>query len=82
MKVKEQTPKTTSKVNLAKGQLWQIGAEFIEILEVGKTLTHYKHFRDKKRVPISLGGIQVVQDYLRNNKAKLVRKTVQPKARS
>lgn len=81
MKLKEQTPKT-NKVSLAKGQLWQIGAEFIEILEVGKTLTHYKHFRDKKRVPISLGGIQVVQDYLKNHKAKLVRKTVQPKPRT
>lgn len=70
------------KVALAKGQLWQIGTEYIEILEVGKTLTHYKHFRDKKRVPISLGGIQVVSDYLKNNKAKLVRKTLQPKVKA
>ena len=48
----------------------------LEIMEVGKTLTHYRLFSNQKRVPISLGGIATVQDYLRNNRAELIRKAV------
>ena len=46
----------------------------LEIMEVGKTLTPYRLFSNQKRVPISLGGIATVQDYLRNNRAELIRK--------
>lgn len=46
----------------------------LEIMEVGKTLTHYRLFSNQKRVPISLGGIATVQDYLRNNRAELISK--------
>jgi hypothetical protein len=67
-------------VPLAKGQLWKMEDKHIEIMEVGKTLTHYRLFQSQKRVPISLGGIAMVQDYLRANGAKLVRKTVALKA--
>ncbi len=42
-------------------------------VEVGKTLTHYRLFQNQKRVPTSLGRIQMVQDYLKNNQAKLVK---------
>jgi hypothetical protein len=59
--------------SLAKGQLWKMEDKNLEIMEVGKTLTHYRLFSNQKRVPISLGGIQTVQDFLRNNKAELVR---------
>jgi hypothetical protein len=62
-------------VPLAKGQLWKMEDKHIEIMEVGKTLTHYRLFQNQKRVPISLGGIAAVQAYLRANGAKLVRKT-------
>jgi hypothetical protein len=62
-------------VPLAKGQLWKMEDKHIEIMEVGKTLTHYRLFQNQKRVPISLGGITAVQAYLRTNRAKLVRKT-------
>src|SRR5579864_7303298 len=61
-------------VPLAKGQLWKMEDKHIEIMEVGKTLTHYRLFQNQKRVPISLGGIATVQAYLRTNGAKLVRK--------
>ena len=63
-------------VPLAKGQLWKMDDKHIEIMEVGKTLTHYRLFQSQKRVPISLGGIAVVQAYLKTNGAKLVRKPV------
>jgi hypothetical protein len=59
---------------LAKGQLWKMDDKHIEIMEVGKTLTHYRLFQSQKRVPISLGGIAAVQAYLKTNGAKLIRK--------
>ena len=65
---------------LAKGQLWKMEDKHIEIMEVGKTLTHYRLFQSQKRVPISLGGIVAVQAYLRSNGAKLVRKAAPVKA--
>jgi hypothetical protein len=42
-------------------------------MEVGKTLTHYRLIQSQKRVPTSLGRIQMVQDYLKNNGGKLVK---------
>jgi hypothetical protein len=67
-------------VPLAKGQLWKMEDKQIEIMEVGKTLTHYRLFQNQKRVPISLGGIAAVQAYLRTNGAKLVKKPAAAKA--
>ena len=58
---------------LVKGQLWKTEKGHVEIMEVGKTLTHYRLFQNQKRVPTSLGRIQMVQDYLKNNQAKLVK---------
>jgi hypothetical protein len=67
-------------IPLAKGQLWKMEDKQLDIMEVGKTLTHYRLFQSQKRVPISLGGIATVQAYLRANGAKLVRKTAVLKA--
>lgn len=64
--------KTAAPPELAKGQLWKTEKGHVEIMEVGKTLAHYRLFQTQKRVPTSLGRIQMVQDYLRNNQAKLV----------
>ncbi len=72
--------KKSTMVPLAKGQLWKMEDKHIEIMEVGKTLTHYRLFQSQKRVPISLGGIAAVQAYLRANGAKLVRKAAALKA--
>ena len=72
--------KKTSPASLAKGQLWKMEDKHIEIMEVGKTLTHYRLFQSQKRVPISLGPITVVQAYLRTNGAKLIRKQAAVKA--
>ncbi|HZM04035.1 MAG TPA: hypothetical protein VFC44_13575 [Candidatus Saccharimonadales bacterium] len=75
MKAKKPSP-----VPLAKGQLWKMEDKHIEIMEVGKTLTHYRLFQNQKRVPISLGGIAAVQAYLKTNGAILVRKASPVKA--
>src|SRR5690349_13969840 len=58
---------------LEKGQLWKTEKGHVEIMEVGKTLTHYRLYQSQKRVPTSLGRIQMVQDFLRDNQAKLVK---------
>src|SRR5271154_1726868 len=75
VKAKKLTP-----VPLAKGQLWKMDDKHIEIMEVGKTLTHYRLFQSQKRVPISLGGITAVQAYLKTNGARLIRKAAIAKA--
>lgn len=77
---KSMKSKKFATVPLAKGQLWKMADKHIEIMEVGKTLTHYRLFQSQKRVPISLGGIAAVQAYLRTNGAKLVRKAAALKA--
>jgi hypothetical protein len=75
----KRTPKKPVLIPLAKGQLWKMDDKHVEIMEVGKTLTHYRLFQSQKRVPISLGGIAAVQAYLKSNGAKLVRKPVPAK---
>lgn len=59
---------------LEKNQLWKLGDTHIKILEVGKHLTHFKHYKtiDQKRVPIQLNNIAAVQEYLKDNKATLI----------
>jgi len=66
---------------LAKGQVWKLPDSHIEILEIGKRLTHYRHYRaiDAKRVPIQLTNIATIQAYLKSNKAVLIQQ--RPQAR-
>ena len=78
MKLKNSTPAPA----LAKGQLWKTERGNVEIMEVGKTLTHYRLFQNQKRVPTSLGRIEMVQDFLRNNQAKLIKNERLQKARA
>lgn len=69
-------PRKTSKLKpLATGQFWQIGDEHIHIVQVGKVLAHYKHFRTKnqKMAPVQLMNIPAVQSFLKKSGAKLVR---------
>ena len=75
---------------LEKNQLWKMGdTTHIKILEVGKHLTHFKHYKtiDQKRVPIQLNNIVAVQELLKENGATLITKshplnTVSPVARA
>ena len=63
--------KTIQQPALMKGQFWKTSKGNVEIMEVGKTLAHYRLFMDEKRVPTRMGGIDMVQDYIRKNKGKL-----------
>ena len=58
---------------LEKGQLWKTETSQVEIMSVGKTLAHYRFFQNQKRTPTTLSPIQMVQDYLKEHSAILVR---------
>jgi hypothetical protein len=60
---------------LEKGQLWQLKDTHLEIVDMGKRLTHYRLLPGLKQkgVPVRLGGIEEVQKYLKANKAKLIK---------
>lgn len=56
------------------GQIWQMEDSSLEIALVGKTLVHYKHYKGQtKRSPVSLSGKDVLERFLKSNKAILVR---------
>ena len=58
---------------LQSGQIWQMEGSHLRVGLVGKTLVHYKHFKGQlKRSPISLSTKEVLERFLRNNKATLV----------
>ncbi len=55
------------------GQSWRLPTGRIEIVQVGKTLAHYKYFKgDQKRgVHVALKSITAVVELLREHGAKL-----------
>ncbi len=75
MKVKATKKKTTSLKPLETGQFWSVGEGHIHIVQVGKVLAQFKHFKlkNQKRVPVQMMNIASVQDYLKRNDAKLVK---------
>jgi len=64
----------TVKTDLESGQLWQVGEFHIEIVQLGKTLCHYRHLRNlnQKGIPVRLEQRRAVEKYLKQHKAKLV----------
>ena len=71
MKLNKNVKQTTE---LEIGQLWKVGDFHIEIVQIGKTLCHYRHLRNlgQKCIPVKLEQLQVVKKYLDTNKAELV----------
>ena len=66
--------KAEAKPVLEVGQLWKVGEFHIEIVQLGKTLCHYRHLRNlsQKGVPVRLEPRPAVEKYLKQNKAKLM----------
>ncbi|MGO9200075.1 MAG: hypothetical protein ACLQM8_05990 [Limisphaerales bacterium] len=60
---------------LGKGQLWKTDRAYIHIVELGKTLLHYRMTRSLKQkgVITQMSAIGTMADYLKNNEARLVR---------
>jgi hypothetical protein len=70
------TSKKKSPVALAPfetGQVWQMEKSNLRIGLIGKTLVHYKHYKEAAlRAPVSLAGKVALEKYLIENKAVLV----------
>ncbi len=67
--------KSKTAVSLAKDQLWKVNGEYLHIVDLGKTLIHYKMSTGLKQrgVPVKMTAIGTVQKYLKTNKAVLVK---------
>ncbi len=58
---------------LQSGQIWKMEDANLHVEVVAKRLVHYKLFRgEAKRAPTSLSGKEVVEKYLKTNKAVLL----------
>ena len=61
--------------SLAKDQLWKVKDEYLQIVDLGKTLIHYKISAGLKQrgVPVRMTAIDTVEKYLKTHQAVLVR---------
>jgi len=59
---------------LAKGQLWRTEDSYVQIVELGKRLIHYKMPRELKQraVKTHTVGIETLESYLKTHHARLV----------
>jgi len=59
---------------LAKGQLWKTNDTYVQIVELGKRLIHYKMPRQlgQRAVKTHTVGIETLESYLKTNQARLV----------
>ncbi|HXP61480.1 MAG TPA: hypothetical protein VN829_13370 [Dongiaceae bacterium] len=59
---------------LSKGQLWKTDQAYIRIVELGKTLLHYRMSRSQtqKGVATQMSAIGTMVDYLKSNEARLI----------
>jgi len=67
---------------LAKGQLWQTNDAYVQIVELGKRLIHYKMPRQlgQRAVKTHTVGIETLESYLKTNQARLVQAPAPAKA--
>jgi hypothetical protein len=68
------TKRKTAQAPLAKGQLWRTENAYVQIVEMGKRLIHYKMPRElgQRAVKTHTVGIETLASYLRTNRARLV----------
>ena len=59
---------------LAKGQLWKLDNAYIQIVELGKILIHYKMMKQlgQMQVRTRMSTIDTMGTYLKSNRARLV----------
>jgi hypothetical protein len=59
---------------LAKGQLWKLSHLYIQIVELGKKLIHYRMLTDIKEpgAKIKTSEVDVMWGYLKSRRAQLV----------
>jgi hypothetical protein len=59
---------------LAKGQLWKLNHLYIQVVELGKRIIHYRMLNDLKETGarIKTSSIDVLWGYLQSRRAKLI----------
>ena len=69
------TTRKKTALPLAKGQLWKINDAYIQIVEHGKRLIHYKMMKNvgQRGVFTHMSAVTALEDYLRDNGARLVK---------
>lgn len=69
-------PKRRAAILLEKDQLWKVNEGYVQIVEIGKLLIHYRMFKSQTGhgVPLKTTSIKTVQSYLKSNRAVLVKK--------
>jgi len=70
MKTKRKSPTPP----LAKGQLWRTENAYVQIVELGKRLIHYKMPRElgQRAVKTHTIGIETLASYLKTHRARLI----------
>jgi len=73
---KDKATSRNSPETLAKGQLWEMKNAYIQIVELGKLLIHYKMMKElgQPRVRTQMSTINTMGIYLKTNRARLVTK--------
>jgi hypothetical protein len=66
---------TKAPPGLAQGQVWRLNHAYIQIVELGQRLLHYRmlEFLGQKGVRTQVSGIEVMWQYLKSRGARLVR---------
>ena len=66
---------------LAKGQLWRTEDAYVQIVELGKRLIHYKMPRElgQRAVRTHTVGIETLESYLKTHRARLVKEPASAK---
>jgi hypothetical protein len=69
------TTRRKTALPLAKGQLWKIDDAYIQIVEHGKRLIHYKMMKNvgQRGVFTHMSAVTALEDYLKANQARLVK---------
>jgi hypothetical protein len=78
MSKKQQATGPLAPAGLAKGQLWKLNQFYIQIVELGKKLIHYRMLSDLKETgaKIKTSGVDVMWGYLKSRRAQLIQNAV------
>jgi len=73
--MQKKTYKNAAGPALAKGQLWKLNHAYIQIVELGKRLIHYRMMTNLREhgVRTQMSGIDTMWGYLKTRHARLVR---------
>lgn len=69
---------------LAKGQLWKLNNFYIQIVELGKKLIHYRMLSDltETGVKIKTSSVDVMWGYLKSRHAQLIQSAIRTRVHS